>query len=291
MKKILVPVDFSDVSRNALEYAVRLAAHHQAEVLAIHAWLPTMPEPYLVAAFQEEILENQEALAQRFFDELRDGLPAESLESITFNTQVILGGPVETILRLATEEDPDLVIMGTRSSNPIEKKLLGSTTVAVVQRLSTPVMVIPEEADFQPVDKILFASDLLEGDVETIGVLENTFASWNPEIKCLHVVRDPSIEEDLLIRRLRKRVAATSAEVVISRNDDIEDGILMQADKGNASLVVMRTHNRGFWGRLLRTSFSRDLARKTWLPLLIYPMQDPEPSNISPIVDKEVTSG
>lgn len=291
MKKILVPVDFSDVSKNALEYAVRLAAHHQAEVLAVHAWLPTMPEPYLVAAFQEEILENQEALASKLFDDLREGLPQESLEAITLNTQVVLGGPVETILRLSTEEDPDLIIMGTRSSNPIEKKILGSTTVAVVQRLSTPVMVIPEEAEFQAIEKILFASDLLEGDVETIQLLEKTFGNWSPNISCLHVVRDPSIEEDLLIRRLRKLVLETSAEVVISRNHDIEEGILMQADKVSASIVVMRTHNRGFWGRLLHSSYSRDLTRKTWLPLLIYPMQDSEPANISPIVDKEAQTG
>lgn len=277
MKKILVPIDFSEVSKNALTYAVRLAAHTNSKVSAVHAYLPNLPEPYLVAAFQDDILENQEKLAIRYFEDIRQALPQEALEQIDLQFEIKLGGPIETIQNMVQSERPDLVLMGMRSGNPIAKKLLGSTTVAMIQRLDVPVMVIPADATFHPLSHITFASDLMEDDLEVIDLVTNMFDSWTPRLECVHVQgATPTIEEQLQARRLRKsceeQQGLSSVEVVTVTNEDISDGILAMVTKRHSDLIILRTHLRGFWSRLLHTSISRELSRKALIPLLIFPI-------------------
>lgn len=277
MKKILVPIDFSEVSKNALTYAVRLAAHTRAEVTAVHAYLPAIPEPYLVAAFQDDLLENQEQLAIRYFEDIREALPQEALDKVDLQFRIELGGPIETIMRMVDTETPDMVIMGMRSGNPMAKKLLGSTTVAMVQRIPVPVMVVPAEADFQSLSHMTFASDLEEGDIEVIRSITTMFQPWSPKLQCVHIIgRENSIEEDLKVRRLRKsceeQQSLASIEVITVSNEDVSEGILSLVSKQHSNLIIMRTHLRGFWGRLLHTSASRDMSRKTLIPLLIFPI-------------------
>lgn len=281
MKNILVPIDFSEVSKNALTYAVRLAAHTEAKVTAVHAYLPSIPEPYLVAAFQEDILENQEKLAIKYFEDIRQSLPQEALDKIDLQFNIELGGPIETILQLVQSERPDLVIMGMRSGNPIAKKLLGSTTVAMIQRVDVPVMVIPADTAFQALSHITFASDLEETDLEVIGRVRQMFHLWTPALECIHVVdSNPSIEEQLKVRHFRKiceeQEELHSLVVSTVTNEDISEGILSLVTKRHSDMIILRTHLRGFWGRLLHTSISREISRKTLVPLLIFPIPPQE---------------
>lgn len=277
MKKILVPIDFSEVSKNALTYAVKLAAHTHASVQAVHAYLPTIPEPYLVAAFQDDILENQEKLAIQYFEDIRQTLPPEALDQIDLQFKIVLGGPIETILKMVQAEKPDLVMMGMRSGNPIAKKLLGSTTAAMIQRVDVPVMVIPADADFHSLSHLTFASDLEEGDLDIIELVSEMFHSWAPALQCVHVqAAEPPIEEQLQVRRLRKSCEAhdriSSVEVMTVTNEDVSEGILSLVTRRHSDMIILRTHLRGFWGRLLHTSVSRELSRKTLIPLLIFPI-------------------
>ncbi len=277
MKKILVPIDFSEVSKNALTYAVKLAAHSNAKVLAVHAYLPSIPEPYLVAAFQDDILENQEMLAIKYFEDIRQALPQEALDQIDLQFKIELGGPIETIMNMVEVQKPDLVVMGMRSGNPIAKKLLGSTTVAMIQRVNVPVMVIPAEASFQSLSHLTFATDLEEGDLTTIELVMEMFRSWKPRLQCVHVQAPvPPIEEQLLVRRLKKSCEAhqgvSSVEVVTVTNEDVSEGILSLVGRRHSDMIILRTHLRGFWGRVLHTSVSRELSRKALVPLLIFPI-------------------
>lgn len=281
MKKILVPIDFSEVSKNALTYAVKLAAHTHAKVLAVHAYLPTIPEPYLVAAFQDDMLENQEKLAIKYFEDIRQSLPPEALDQIDLQFDIELGGPIETILNMVLTQKPDLVVMGMRSGNPIAKKLLGSTTVAMIQRVGVPVMVIPAEASFHSLSHITFASDLEEGDLNVVDQVLDMFHSWKPVLQCVHVQpSEPSIEEQLQVRRLRKSCEAhdhvSSVDVVTVTHEDVSTGILSLVTKRHSDMIILRTHLRGFWGRVLHTSISRELSRKALIPLLIFPISPPQ---------------
>ncbi len=278
MKKILVPIDFSEVSRNALTYAVEMAGHYQAEVMVMHAYLPSLPEPYLVASFQDEFELEQAKLAEKYFNDIRLSLPKDLVANLHIDFRIELGGAIESILKVAEEWKPDMTVLGMRSGNPVSKKLFGSTTVSILQRLDIPVMVIPAGVKFQPVSRVVFASELENEEINTLADISRMLQSWNPEITCVHVGDNSDVEEDLKLRRLKHTIKNSSdlsnVNFVAVNDNDVSEGVLHIAERQRVQMVTMRTHLRGFWGRLIRASHSKDLARKTTLPLLIFPMKE-----------------
>ncbi len=274
MNKILVPIDFSPAATNALAYALRLAAPNHAEVVALHAYLPAVPEAYLITTIQQGLEDDIQQFAQEAFDRMCEKFEPELLKEVQLSFRLEMGSATDTIRRVAKEWQPDLVVMGMRSGSPLAKKIFGSTTSGVMQRLTSPMMVVPAEVSFRPILHILFASDLQNDDIELAHDLLKFAERWSGKLSCVHVLGEQDFEEDLQFQYLRNQLQEELPEVTMSvlSQGDVVDTILHHAELRKADLIVMRTHVRGFWGSWLNASHSKDLARKTPLPLLIYPM-------------------
>ncbi|MDP5171152.1 MAG: universal stress protein [Bacteroidia bacterium] len=276
MKKILVPIDFSPNSSNALAYAVRLAAHERSELVVLHAYTPFAADPYLVAMYEEDIVAQQETFAKEHFDRMLLALPQELLAHIHVSLLLELGTPVETILHVAQSIQPDLVVMGMRSGSSIAKKIFGSTTSGVIQRLETPMMVVPDGVAYQIPLEIGFATDLMEGDEKILDEINQFGSDWRARITCIHVFDGIDAEKSMRLHRLKKycsdREDLRRVEVISISNQEVVDGILNLVENHEINLLVMRTHHRGFWASWLHASVTKDVARKTTVPLLVFPM-------------------
>lgn len=146
--KILVPVDFSECSREAMRYALMLARRLGAHVEALHVWtlpmvatagdmLIAMPDqPYQRAADWME-REAQEAM-DRFVSELDTG-------GLRVATRVEPGRAEETILSMANQGSFDLIVMGTHGRSGLSHLLMGSVAERVVRLASCPVMTVKAE--------------------------------------------------------------------------------------------------------------------------------------------------
>lgn len=140
LKRILVPVDFSDCSKKALEYAIPFGRQSGAELTLLHVVQPdaaTCEMPSLeVQAIQE---------AAKALDDLR-GLMAGAVHS---NAAVRTGIPHVEILEAARELNADLIILSTHGRTGLAHVFLGSTAEKVVRRAGCPVLVVRErEHDF-----------------------------------------------------------------------------------------------------------------------------------------------
>ena len=143
VKKILVPVDFSDCSLFALRYAVSLAKQVDAKLLLVHvaSSLLTPPEMEYVhldlKKFQAEIEKHATAkLAALAQKEIPATLPASPV--------IRHGTPWEEITGAATDHQADLIVIGTRGYSGIKHVLLGSTAEKVVRFAGCPVLVVRE---------------------------------------------------------------------------------------------------------------------------------------------------
>lgn len=278
MKQLLVPIDFSEVSRDQVRYALHLAAEREASVLVLHAYLPAMPEPYLLAAMQDQLAEEQERLAVRFFEELRQEMPDALLENVSLDFRLEIGAPIETILQVNEQVQPDLLLMGMRRGSAWAKKLFGSTTTGVIQRVDTPVLVLPQGYGFRPPSQVTYASDLEQEDVETLAKLADWVAPWQASLDCVHVREGRYLQESLNQQRLQEQCHRASdclkgLEIRSLTEQDIEDGLLHYVDREGVDLLALRTHQRGFWAGLMHHSVSRELARKSPIPVLVFPAE------------------
>ena len=148
MKKILVPVDGSVASQKAAEKAVSIAKLIDGELTFMTVVnLPTGDKySYFGMAVENAFIANRKNLLKELIHEenlmldiLIKNIDTTGLKTIT---KIIAGKPVEEIIKLATEENFDFIVMGKRGFSNIERFFIGSVTQKVIAQAPCPVMVI-----------------------------------------------------------------------------------------------------------------------------------------------------
>jgi universal stress protein A len=144
LKRILVPVDFSPLSRKALHYALAFARQFKAEILLLHAVVPLPPGPEYQVASALQNTELHEQAASR----LARWRKAVALQA-SVKAKVLDGPPHLEIIRAAAENSIDLIIIGMHGRKGLVNYLLGSTARRVVRQAPCPVLVVRDhEHDF-----------------------------------------------------------------------------------------------------------------------------------------------
>ena len=138
LKKILVPVDFSDCSKKALQYAIPFARQFGAELTLLHVIEPDVVLP-AAETLPQFIAESPEA-AQRSLEDLRETVGADIPSKLIMRK----GIPHIEILEMANEIGTDLVILSTHGRTGLSHVLLGGTTEKVVRRAGCPVLIVRE---------------------------------------------------------------------------------------------------------------------------------------------------
>ena len=141
IKKILVPIDFSEHSKNALQYAISFAKQFDSELILVYVVEPTIyPADFsfgqiAVPNIENDLRERGEAeLKQLVLTQIGDVLPARTL--------VLTRKPFLEIIDTADEENVDLIIIATHGHTGVEHILFGGTAEKVVRKAPCPVLVV-----------------------------------------------------------------------------------------------------------------------------------------------------
>ena len=147
IRKILIPVDFSEPSEKAVHYAKQFAEQFDATLTLLH-----VVEPIIYPAELGYVPLSPEDLEQGRLDGLRKRLTdlAGSLGGrVKTETLLRLGRSWKEVVDLAKSDDYDLIILATHGYTGVKHALLGSVTEKVVRHAPCPVLVVrTEEHDF-----------------------------------------------------------------------------------------------------------------------------------------------
>lgn len=151
MKKILLPIDFSDYSKNALRYAIDFNEQFQAEFLLLYVIEPVIyPADF---SFGQVALPSMESELRERGQFQLDKLIEEEVPA-TMKAQAIIrhGKPFVEIIRVAKEEQVDMIIIATHGHSGFEQILFGSTAEKVIRKAQCPVLSIrsPEHTFAMP---------------------------------------------------------------------------------------------------------------------------------------------
>lgn len=162
VQRILVPVDYSEDSRQALQWGASLAAKYGATLILLHVipkaveqiypsgpeWLtPFTPPSYYdegmapgrrPAGTEPRIIDLQEQARTPLADFAHTNLK----EPVPMEVQVVVGRPADEILRVAREQRVDLIVMGTHGRTGLRHLLLGSVAEAVTRQAPCPVFTV-----------------------------------------------------------------------------------------------------------------------------------------------------
>ena len=146
LKRILVPIDFSDCSKKALQYAIPLAKEHQAAITLLHVVQALCPTGDFVAAdyaaLQVEMCATgARNLAKLAVDEVRGKVSADTI--------VHAGSAALEIITTAKSLPADLIVISTHGRTGLKHVIMGSVAEHVVRHAPCPVLVVREqERDF-----------------------------------------------------------------------------------------------------------------------------------------------
>ncbi len=141
IRSILVPIDFSIHSKNALKYAVPLAEKFGASLHLVYVVEPTIYPADL--GFGQVVLPGvEEELREKGEGELEALMRREIGKRLKASTVVRTGNPHQEILREAEERGVDLIVVATHGHSGVEHMLFGSTADRIVRRSKVPVLTI-----------------------------------------------------------------------------------------------------------------------------------------------------
>ncbi len=140
--RILVPIDFSEYSKNALQYAIPYAVQFKAHLDLLYVVEPTI-YPADFSFGQVGFPNIEEELRKRGTEELQSLLHSEIKRAVPSEATVRTGKPFYEIFEFAREKSIDLIIIASHGHTGVEHILFGSTVEKVVRKSPCPVLVVP----------------------------------------------------------------------------------------------------------------------------------------------------
>jgi nucleotide-binding universal stress UspA family protein len=142
IEAILVPIDGSDQSFEAAEYAISLAKMMNARIIAIHAFgIPTYVPEYRSTLFLPTWYDRTRKVAEEWLEKVH---VMGRKEDVDVETEVIIdvASIVDAIVTYAKKKKVDLIVIGTKGRTGLKKFLLGSVASGVVEYAHCPVLVV-----------------------------------------------------------------------------------------------------------------------------------------------------
>jgi len=283
IKNIMVPVDFSNASKKAVNYGLSFALESEARLILAHIG-PSDAVSY-----------------DRTKKDLLELIPPDCRERLTFEI-IVKGGNVQSeLLGIVEDREVDLVVMGTHGRGYVERMLLGSVTERMLRKLHVPILTVshldPEREIHTPapvaMQRILYATDMSEGSEEGLGFSIRLARAFDATLMVAHVIRfgevafqgveTAALQSDYA-GEIRTRAEEELSRIVGLTSDGsvpIEtlvaegipyDTIEQLARQHRADLIVINVQNKGRLERVVLGKTAECVIRTATVPVLSLPL-------------------
>jgi len=285
IERILCPVDFSEFSETAYEYAQSLACHYNATLYLLHVM--DSLEPYRCCyAFPEgydEALLGMRAAAQQ---QLQEFAETHSQHLVKPRCTVIDGVATDLILHFAEQREVSLIVMGTHGARGFDRLVLGAVTDKVLRKARRPVVAVrkPEHDVVTPGDgsdgihlqRIVYCTDFSACSDEALEHAVSIAEEYQAELTLLHVVEGVAATElENEITKVRERLerlipprahGATKSVALIGKPYQQIVGLALES---RADLVIMGVRGRNAADLALLGSTTERVVQLGPCPVLV----------------------
>ncbi|MGO4919576.1 universal stress protein [Maribacter spongiicola] len=280
IKNILVATDFSNEAYNALFYATKIFASTKCNFHIVHAYDDLVLSAKNALLKGQKEMDNLQNLSQENLTKTEHKIILDTGNTIhQFNTISSKGSLASVISKTIESHDIDLVVMGNKGKTGAKELFMGSNTIQIANTITTcPILAIPREIAFKPIEEIAFVTDYKKGCTKSsISMLLNIAEISDASVAVLHIN-----EEELMTS---KQVSNQKLlDTCLLNTPHSYDEIWNYADKANViqdfiaereiSMLAMSYHRRKFFERFLHEPVIMDLSIYATVPFLILPVQD-----------------
>ena len=259
MNHILVPVDLSPNSKDALRYAGHLAEQAGAEIMIVHCY-SLLQKAVTFTTGKGEVNKDPQKWILKRIKKLKQKHPG-----IIVDFKIIKGDVLDSLKKMMALANADLTVMGTQGEGQNPDTFLGSTSGALVKTTDIPVLLIPPEFRFKGIEKVVFAAK--NTFVKYMGPLEPIIQIkqlYKPHIQLLHLGEQPEP-----IPQQSFSILQVINDITRYGNDNFNESINEYLSQHHADLLCVIRRKRGFFEKLLGSSRTSATQFYTNVPMLV----------------------
>jgi nucleotide-binding universal stress UspA family protein len=176
------------------------------------------------------------------------------------------GAFTEGLEQLVAAQEVGMVIMGINESNALDQFLVGSTTLKLIKKHISPVLIVPENVVYKDINKIAFASDLEQTDTTTpVSLISFLCKTFNTNIQVVHVGGYYNPDERAL---QAEKLADCNAEFHFLEGNELSKPLNDFTEENGVGLLIMVSRQHDFFERLFKKSHTQVMAYHSTVPIL-----------------------
>lgn len=286
MKKILVPVDFSEYCTASIMSAIMLARKADAEIRLLHVF----DDPFVDHDMREINLDNEvtkhtEELIHKMETDARSKMQTTESDVYRFMQEQGISIPVTTEIRrgFAVDEIVDasrtwmaqLIIMGARGHSRLEKMVFGTVTKGVINQAKCAVLALPVNYQWRDPYEVVYATDFNDYDPVAISKVLNLLHAFHINLHITHFNTDKNEEAD---HEQMGKLAMTLQEDHKDGNisyEIVDSKVLLSAmeqytESKNIDLIALTTRKMSTLQKVFTKSATINLLYHANRPLLVF---------------------
>ncbi len=272
MTKIISPVDYSENSKNAFEYAFELGQDLGAVNKLIHVYRPsaTAIDEHVSVYVEMEKAENRKF--KKYVSSIFQDKTTKLGKDQILDSEFLIGLPGDTIIEYSNAPN-HLIVMGTKGNTGIAKRWFGSVSTKVAKSAQCPVLVVPPQAKYSGIENILYLADELDLDGGIVEIVKKTFKEKRPNIHAVHIDDGEYYDFEKLKSVWSKFYSSEKLKYQLLK--DISTAALEEyIEKNSIGLIVLNRRQRSFMENIFHESMTKKLVLHSKTPLLIYHAND-----------------
>ena len=273
LRHLLVPVDYSETSLNALKLAVSMSERHEAVIRLVHVINPkqyifSWGENVLVDQSRAVVVENEQQKLQT----LADAITADS--GVRCSVECRTGVVSETITETAREFDADVIVMGTHGTSGIRAYFMGSEAYRVVKTATCPVLTVPNAQVWTQFRTILFPIRPVPNALDKYDMARKIIRKNDAHLTALGLLDDDDSQKMTVINQSIASLSGLliqddiDGDALLLKTDAVAQAVLQKADEIRADLIIITADLDTTIEHFFVGPFAQQIVNRARVPVL-----------------------
>lgn len=293
IKKILIPIDFSELSTYAIEYALQIAKVHTSQITFIHVVEDmlnfSVPGDFVLTT--EEFIEKEKALEAVKNERLTHFAHVMSEKySFDFGAKVLFGKSHRAVNEYVKSEQIDLLVMSTHGVSGFREFIIGSNAVRMITECSCPVLSVQKPMKSSGFKKILLPFNDDPFSRQKVNVAIQLSKWFEAEVCCLGIENEGEQSHLVKMEREAHQIDSYLTEhgvkhsMEIVKNSNLSKAVLNYGKEINADLlIVMADMEKEDIVEYIMGPVSQQLINHSEIPVLsVQPTRHPDTIDLHP---------
>lgn len=263
IKTILVGIDYTKSSDNALQYAIMLAKRNKASVMLFHIYETPVIHTYSGAYFisYKEMQGFNLTRLNKYKAKIEVKHPGVNFE--TFSTYKSFKAGVSDLIR---SRKVHYVVLGLESKSKFSKFIYGTTGLEVAGKISCPVIIVPERYKEHRLNKMVLALDNQKAVESGLMLKVREFAKrFKTNLSAVHIQTE---NEFMLLSHKKTNQVNKRWKINTVEAKDFESGIFAYAKNNKVDLITLISRSHSLMYNLFNESNTKQIAFKTKVPIM-----------------------